>query len=280
MPFRVLYFISDFCFLVVWFFIGYRKKVVYNNLKNSFPGLNNQEIKSISKKFYRHFLDLFIETIKLSHLPEKEIRKRVKYKNIQLLEDYYRQGKSVITIFGHYCNWEWHAGFPLHSSHKTIALYKPLKDKRFDSWLLKLRRRFGAELVPTMRIMHALFHYHGQGILFNCAFLADQSPQLKNTHHWINFLNQQTIVLLSAEKIARRFNIPVVYMKMQKLKRGYYTCEVVNLTSDPSCVEEFGITQMFFNKLEEQIREQPELWLWSHRRWRHNKESWEQGLKS
>ncbi len=242
--------------------------------------MNDQEITGLAKKFYHHFLDVFIETVKLTRLTEKEIRERVKYKNLELLEHYNKQGKSVIILFGHYGNWEWHAGFPLQSFHKSIALYKSLRDKHFDNWLLRLRCRFGAELVPTTRIMHTLFRYHKEGILFSSAFLADQSPQLNNTHHWMSFLNQETIVLLSAEKIARRFNIPVVYMKMQKVKRGYYTAKVVEITADPSGVEEYGITHAFFNELENQIKQQPELWLWSHRRWRYNKKTWEKRLKS
>jgi Kdo2-lipid IVA lauroyltransferase/acyltransferase len=280
LPIRILYILSDLIFLPVYYLIRYRRKVVFQNLRNAFPSKNEKELRAAEKKFYRHLVDVFFETIKIPGFSQNELNKRVTYRNLELLKKYHREGKSVVTMLGHYGNWEWHAGFSRWSPHKPMAVYKRLSSKNFDKWILTIRSRFGAELIPSGQIIRKLFRYRQEEKLVNCAFLADQSPQLHNTHHWQNFMNQETLVFLTAEKIARRFDIPVVYMKMEKLRRGYYRVEIKEITGDPSKQGMNAITETFFRLLEEQITQRPELWLWSHRRWRYNKQIWAERLKS
>ena len=280
LPLRILYILSDLIFLPAYYLIRYRRKVVFQNLRNAFPAKTGKELRVVERKFYRHLLDVIFETIKIPGFSQKDLNKRMIYGNVELLEKYHSEGKSVITMLGHYGNWEWHAGYSVRSPHRAIAVYKALTDKNFDKWILTIRRRFGAELIPSTQIIRRLFRYQQAGELVNCAFLADQSPQLKNTHHWLDFMNQETIVFLSAEKIARRFNMPVIYMQMEKIKRGYYKVDIKEIAGEPSKHGMYEITEIFFRNLEEQVSQRPELWLWSHRRWRYSRETWAERLKS
>lgn len=274
LPLRFLYFLSDLIYPLAYYIIRYRRRIVAKNIKNSFPEKSSCELKVLEKKFYRHFIDLFFETVKIRNISEKELKKRIQYKNLELLEEYFSKGKSVITILGHYGNWEWHVGFPLHSPHAPLASFLPLNNRYFNTWMIKLRRKFGAKLVPSTEVIKTVFELQKKRELFNCAFVADQSPQKGHTQFWTEFLNQETPVFIGPEKIARKFNFPVVYMRMSKLRRGYYEVDVVELCEHSSECAEFEITERHVRELENQIKQKPEFWLWTHRRWKFSKEDW------
>lgn len=275
LPLRLLYVFSDIWFFIAYYLIRYRRRIIIRNLRNSFPEKSPKEIRQISGRFYRHFIDLFFETIKIPRFSENEIRERVRYNNLHILEKYYLQGKSVVTLLGHYGNWEWHAGFPLNSTHKSMAVYLPLSNRYFDSWMLKVRKTFDADLIPASETIKRIYRYQQDNDLIHCAFLADQSPQIHHTSLWLNFLNQDTPVYITAERIARKFNTPVVYMQMSKIKRGYYSVDIMEITDNPERMPENEITNTFFRLLEKQIVQQPEYWLWTHRRWKINRKKWE-----
>lgn len=275
LPLKLLYVFSDVCFFFAYYLVRYRRRIITGNLKNSFPEKSPKEIRQISRKFYRHFIDLFFETIKIPRFTDNEIRERVHYSNLQLLEKYYLQGKSVVTLLGHYGNWEWHVGFPLHSPHKSMAVYLPLSNSYFNDWMLKIRRTFNAELIPARETVKRVYRYQQDNELIHCAFLADQSPQIHHTSLWLDFLSQETPVYITSERIARRFNTPVVYMQMIKIKRGYYRVDIQEITDNPGSLPENEITRIFFRLLEKQIMQTPEFWLWTHRRWKISKKKWD-----
>jgi Kdo2-lipid IVA lauroyltransferase/acyltransferase len=275
LPLRLLYVFSDVWFIIAYYLIRYRRRIIKRNLRNSFPEKSPIEISQISRKFYRHFIDLFFETIKIPTFSEKEIRERVQYNNLRILEKYYLQGKSVVTLLGHYGNWEWHVGFPLHSPHKSMAVYLPLSNRYFNNWMLKVRKTFAADLIPARETIKRIYRYQQDNELIHCAFLADQSPQIHHTSLWLDFLNQDTPVYITAERIARKFNAPVVYMQMSKIKRGYYKVDIQEITSNPGSLPENEITRIFFRLLEREILQTPEYWLWTHRRWKISREKWE-----
>lgn len=268
LPLRVLYIFSDLIYLLVFHILKYRKKVVFENLRNSFPQKTDEEIKIVAKKFYRHLCDLFFETMYQTGMDEEEIRHRVKYKNPEIIDEYYRKGKHIAAVMGHYNNWEWMCGFPLISRYKCITIYRQLKDKVFDKLMFDMRSRFGAELVPMKMSIRKIFEYNQTGQPTITAFISDQAPPREKALFWIDFLNQDTPVYLGPQQIAKKLDMAVVFFKMKKIKRGYYEFEFVPLFDNASQTDGNEITIAHVRELEKLITEQPQYWLWSHRRWK------------
>jgi KDO2-lipid IV(A) lauroyltransferase len=268
LPFPVLYALSDFLFFIFYYIFPYRKKIVLQNLRNSFPEKSEAEINKIAKIFYKHFCDVIVETLKLFSASQRSIESRVKLVNPDLLEEYYKSGKSLILVTGHYANWEWPAiTLTSHSSHKGTGIYKKLSSKFFDKKLRETRARFGMELMHTKEVP-AFFENHKNEI---CAygFINDQSPSDPKKGHWMEFLNQPTCMLLGAEKYARQYNYPVLYGAITREKRGYYKIEYIKITDDPSSEKQFAITEKSAYINEKLIRNEPAYWLWTHKRWKH-----------
>lgn len=268
LPLRLLYIISDLMYVLVFYIFRYRRHVVFINIKNSFPEKSHREIRKTAKKFYRNLCDLVVETVYQTGMDEQEIKERVKYNNPEVIQEYFDCGKDVAAVLGHYCNWEWMCGFPLITRYKCITIYKPLTNKIFDNFLLKLRSRFGAELVPMQTAVRKIYEYKKQGIPSITAFISDQAPARRSYMHWVEFLNQDTAVYPGVEHIAKKLDMAVVFFKMKKIKRGYYEFDFIPLFDSASKVGDQEITKAHVSMLENQIREKPEHWLWSHRRWK------------
>jgi KDO2-lipid IV(A) lauroyltransferase len=274
LPFRALYFISDyFLYPLIYYLIGYRKKVVFQNLRNSFPEKDEKEIKQIANKFYHYFSDLLLETVKLLHISEKNYKKRIYFKNPEVLQDLYSKGYNIIAVTAHYGNWEWMSGVSDATPYQNMSLYKPLSNKYFEKVMTGIRTRFGAHLVPMKETMRRMLTYKNQGIRVLSCFIADQSPMKSQIQYWTKFLNQDTPIYLGVEKLAKTFHQAVVFLKILRTKRGYYTIEIVKLFEDVTNVPEHEITEAHVRELEALISQQPEYWLWSHRRWKHKKPS-------
>ncbi len=268
LPLRLLYVISDIFTFFIYNVFRYRKSIVIRNLNLSFPDKTQAETDKIAKDFYKHFVDSFFEAIHLLHLREKDLLKRFRYKNPALLEKIYKQGKSIILLLPHYGNWEWLANLELISPYHFLAIYKPLSNKCFDNLYIRIRERFGGETVRMKNAYRKIITYqndHKQIISF---FLYDQRPIRTELNNWITFLNQDTPVLLGAEKIARQTNETVLFLKMRKEKRGFYESEFILISDRPSNTEKLKITQDYYQLLEEQLKEDPAPWLWSHDRWK------------
>jgi len=273
LPLRILYFFSDLYYYLFYYVFRYRRQVVRTNLRNAFPEKDLAEIRRIERKYYRHLCDTFVEMYRMWHMSEKEIRKRCVFRHTGILEKYYAQGKGVIGVLGHYGNWEWMSSYGLWTRQEVdfYPLYKPLHDKVMDRMMLKIRSRFGAIPVPRNDILRLIVKNRQEGKLFLGGFIADQTPNKVNLNFWMEFLNQDTPVFIGTEKIARKFNLPVISLRMRLIRRGYYEVDFVDLCAEPALLPPGELTRMHTRLLEEQIREVPELWLWSHRRWKHKR---------
>jgi KDO2-lipid IV(A) lauroyltransferase len=270
LPFPLLYVFSDFTFVLLYYLFPYRKKIVLQNLRNSFPEKSEDELKLISRKFYRHFCDLIFESLKIFTASEQSILKRVELVNPQLLEEYYNQGKSLVLATGHYANWEWPAvTLPFHSSHTGTGIYQKLTNKFFDRKLRQTRARFGMKLMSTKEV--AVFFEEHVNERCTYGFINDQSPSDPKKGHWMKFLNQDTCLFLGVEKYAVKYNYPVLYGMITKVKRGHYRIEYKLVSDYPSESQPFEITETCSRINEQLIRTEPQYWLWTHRRWKHRK---------
>ncbi len=267
LPLRVLYVISGLIYLLAFHILGYRKQVVYGNLRNSFPEKSAGEIDLIARRFYRHLCDLTVEIIYLAGISRKEIGRRVRYNNPQVIEKYFSEGRHVAAIMGHYGNWEWLCGFPVLTGYRCISVYRQLKSNIFERLMLRLRTRFGANLVPMKMAIRKIYEFDKKGIPTLNAFMADQAPPREKAY-WVGFLNQDTPVYPGVEILARKMDMAVVYFKMNKVRRGYYEFDFIPLFDNARETTGHQITHAHVRMLEKQIKEKPEYWLWSHRRWK------------
>lgn len=272
LPFWFLYFIADLNYILLYRVLRYRRKVVRTNLCNSFPEKSLGEILVIERKYYKHMADLTIELYKLWHMSEASIRKRCVFRNTEIPQKYFNEGRSVIGVLGHYGNWEWMSSYRLWEKEADfLALYKPIRDKVTNRMMQKMRARFGAVLVSKDDTLRVISRYRSENRLFLAGFIGDQTPSVHNLNFWTRFLNQDTPVLQGTERIARKYNLPVVSVHMRKIKRGYYEVEFVEVCAHPAQLSEGELTVMHTRLLESFIREQPEYWLWSHKRWKHRR---------
>lgn len=271
LPVRILYFLSDIVFFFIYYVFPYRRKLVFKNLRNSFPGWDDKKIQKTAKHFYRYLCDFFLESTVLVFRSEKEVMKHQHYKNPELLDELYSLGKSVILVFGHYGNWEYLSTLQKYIHHKTIGVYKPLHNKYIDRMFIRSRQRYGLEAVPIDRIIRSLSDYKNNEILNISFFAADQRPLMKNIKYWTTFLNQDTPVVIGPEKISKKLGSAVVYLKVSLVKRGYYENEFILICDNPETTAENEITNTFLRILENQIKEEPSYWLWTHDRWKHSK---------
>lgn len=267
LPFRVLYLLSDLIFLILFYIIRYRRTVVAANLHKAFPQKNDSEISIIERKFYRHFADLLVEGIKLVSISRREVLKRFEVKNPELFEQFYEQGKSVLGVVGHYGNWELGAlAGTLITKRTNLIIYKPLHSAVFDQFFLRLRSRFGGVPVAMKSILRMLAVYRHEPTL--TIFAGDQTPVREETQYFTEFLHQPTAIYLGVEKIARSTGYPVCFIDIRKPRRGHYTCTFVLLENDPKSAPEYALTEKHVRYLENVINDEPQYWLWSHRRWK------------
>jgi Kdo2-lipid IVA lauroyltransferase/acyltransferase len=271
LPMRVLYVFSDFLYIILYHVISYRRKVVAENLRNSFPEKSASELKTIEKKFYRHLADLMIEILKLTHMSREQSLSRMKITNIELLDRLYDEGRDVIAVIGHYNNWEWLKSLIYHTKFQTVSIYKPLQNKRFDRFLLGLRERGGMILTPMSLIVREILEAKKNNRKSIYSFITDQTPPRGDIKYWTTFMNQDTPVYLGVEKIASKYDMAVVFFNVTKIKRGYYSYNPELLFEHTKGLPEYEITEKHVKRLEEIIREKPEYWIWSHRRWKHKK---------
>jgi KDO2-lipid IV(A) lauroyltransferase len=272
LPLRILYLISDLLFPLIYYFPGYRRKIVRTNLVNSFPGKPLKEILEIEKKFYHHFCDLFIETFKMTQMSSRELMKRIPLENPELLDRLYSEGRDVAAILGHYGNWEWLSILPLLSEYNFVSIYKPLSNKHFDKFMIRNRARFGMKLTPMQHVVRDVIGNRKNKVRSLYSFLSDQTPPKDDIKFWTSFLNQDTPVYLGAEKLAAKYDMAMILFNIKKIERGRYTFRAELLFEHTAGLPEHLITETHVRRLGEIIREAPEYWIWSHRRWKHKRE--------
>lgn len=266
-PFWLLHLTADG---LAWLFFtfGYRREVVFGNLRRCFPEKSEAEISQIARQTYLNLADITLETIKGVTAPYAEIKRRIGYRNIEAINRYLDAGQSVILTGGHYCNWEWGAITMADDYHgSAIGIYKPLSNKYMDAWLLRRRQRGGRMNMKEMKATFAAVERHkSDPAVF--ILVADQSPSNRRTAHWVQFFGQDTACLPGVDAIARANGLPVFWFKIRRPRRGFYEMHYSEICPDPTATQPGEITQQFMSVLESDIREQPENWLWSHRRWK------------
>ena len=271
LPLTVLYLFSDLLYLILYHIVSYRRKVVAINLKNSFPEKTDEERRTIEKKFYRHLSDLIVETLKGTHLSKASQRKRFTYSNLEIIDKLREEKRDIVAVLGHYNNWEWPTLLPYYLKYKTIIIYKPLQNKYFNNFVNNHRSEYGIVLTPTSQVIREIIKYRMNEINTASVFISDQIPAIGDIKYWTTFLNQDTAVFTGAGKIASKYDMALVFFNVQKVKRGYYNLDVELLYDHTAGIPENIITETHVRRLEEIIREKPENWIWSHRRWKHKK---------
>ena len=279
LPLRVLYCISDVLYLLLYKLIGYRRRVVRNNLSTAFPEKDEKERRTIEKKFYHFFCDYIIETIKLLSIRRKTLLKHMEYRNMEEMERCFDEGQSVCALLGHYCNWEFlttvNVGWKRYPEAKVGLVYHPLSSKVVDRLIIATRQHTGGVAVPKQEVLRYMIRYKQQGLHSLFGLISDQSPKWENIHLWLPFLNHETPVFTGAERLIRKMNNAVFYAEMSRPKRGKYVVNFQLMTREPGTLEENELTRMFFTRLEETIRQTPYLYLWSHDRWKRTREEFE-----
>ena len=271
LPLPVLYIFSDFLYLVLYYVVSYRRNVVATNLKNSFPEKTDKELKIIEKKFYRHLSDILVETFKSTHMTRANQKKRFTYSNLEIIDKLREEKRDIIAIMGHYNNWEWPTLLPYYLKYKTIIIYKPLQNKYFNRFINNHRSEHGIVLTPTSQVIREIINCRKNDINTVSVFISDQIPSKGDIKYWTTFLNQDTAVFTGAGKIASKYDMAIVFFHVQKVKRGYYNLNIELLFDHTEGLSEEMITEKHVRRLEEIIKEKPEYWIWSHRRWKHKK---------
>ncbi len=237
---------------------------------NSFPEKSEKELKTIEKQFYHYLFDILLEGIKGFSMSEKVLKERQKLISPDMPQNLLDKGKSVLILGGHYANWEWGGiSASFYSSADVIVLYTPIKNKFIDNYIKKSRANHNTYFRASHQAPRAFKEYTDKQASY--VLIADQSPSNPGRAHWVNFLNQDTAVLRGPASYAINYNIPLLFIEIQRVKRGYYTMEVTTLTETPQEYKPEELSAMYMHKLEEVIRKRPELWLWSHRRWKHSR---------
>ena len=256
--------------------VRYRIGVCRDNIRTSFPDMSDREVDKTVKDFYKFLADYFIETVKLGSMSRDEIMRRMEFENIEEVNADLRAGHNVSIFLGHFCNWEWVSSMPLWLDLTTgvipCQIYHPLSNEAADEVFGTIRSRFGATNLPMATSAKTLMEMSAKGMLSITGYIADQTPSWRSIHHWIPFLNHDTPVFTGAEKISRKIHAAAYYLDMRRPERNKYICRFIKLSSDISSESVNKVTETYFGMLENSIKRQPPLWLWTHRRWKHRRQ--------
>jgi KDO2-lipid IV(A) lauroyltransferase len=271
LPFRVLYLFSDFVYIVLYYVVGYRKKTVRENLALALPHLSDQERLIIEKKSYQHLCDMFSEMIKTLSISKEEVCKRYVYTNLEIYKELEEKGKSVIVMLAHYASYEWIISLNYFINFKGFGIYKKIANPYFDRLVQRIRSRFNTTLITTKETIPTVLKNNKEKILGSYGFISDQSPKINSAYHWCKFMNVEVPVFTGAEMLAKRYDMNVLFLKVKKIKRGFYEAEFELLSDNPIEVPNYAITDDFIKRVEKQIYEAPEYYLWTHKRWKHRR---------
>jgi KDO2-lipid IV(A) lauroyltransferase len=272
LPFWLFYRVSDCCYFIVYYIIRYRRNVVDSNLKRVFPNKTNSEIAKIRKGFYKHMCDMFLEMIKTLSISDKELKKRFVYTNLEALRELENLNKGNIIMCAHYASYEWILSAAFYNfKYKTYGIYKKIKNPYFDKLVKDIRSRYDSTIITTLETPKTMMRNKAKGTLASYGMIADQAPKGGKTDYWREFMGINTPVFVGSEVLAKRLDLAVTYLHIEKVKRGHYAATFKTITTEPKTVENYKITDAYFNYLEDQIREKPEHYLWTHKRWKHKR---------
>lgn len=268
LPYRLFYLFSDFVFFLVYHVVGYRKKVVRDNLELVFPEKSSEEIHRIQKEFFKHMCDMFLEMVKTMNLSKDDIKKRYHIVNVELMREIEKE-KSILVPCSHFANWEWNVSLNLYVKSKGYAVYQRVANKHFDKMVKDFRSKWNTTLITSNETVKTVIRNHKEGTTAIYGIVSDQSPMVIHAHYWDKFMGITVPIFVGTETLARKMDLAVVFLKVSKVKRGYYQAEFVPITLSGKETEPNEITKKFIAMTEQQIREKPEHYLWTHKRWKH-----------
>jgi len=274
LPLRLLYVVSDGLFLLVFYVVRYRRRLVHRNMSDAFPDRSPAEILRTEKLFYRWLCDYMVETVKMLSMSERQMRRRMTFVGVDAVNRCVDEGQSVALYLGHYCNWEWITSIPLHLSPNAWGgqIYHVLENKAMDRLFLRLRQRWHSTCIPMAETLRRMVAFRQKGQPVVVGYIGDQVPFWNNIHHWCQFLNHDTPVLTGTERLVRRLGHAAFYLHITRPRRGYYVCEFQLITRQPQQLKEFELTDIYFSRLEQDIVAAPQYWLWTHNRWKRTRE--------
>jgi KDO2-lipid IV(A) lauroyltransferase len=273
LPFPLLYLLSDGLFFIIFRVVRYRREVVRENLALVFPEKSPRERQRISRAFYAHMCDMFLEMIKTLNISEAQLQKRFTFTNLETFRQFEAQGKSTVTFFPHYASWEWTIALDPHIKSKGYGIYQNLNNKYFDRWVRQVRARLGTSLITTKESWKVMRHNKTEGVMATYGMLNDQSPTRKKARYWAPFMGITVPMHVGGEILCKKFDLPALYLKVRKIKRGFYQGTFIVLASSPKSIPPYGITDAFFREVELAIREAPEYYFWTHKRWKHRNQA-------
>lgn len=268
LPYQLFYLLSDLFFFLIYHVVGYRKKVVYENLKLVFPEKEEKELLRIRKDFFKHMCDMFLEMVKTMNLSKEEVKKRYHVTNIEIIQEI-EKTKSILIVCSHYANWEWNVSMNNYVQSKGYAVYQKIGNQYFDKWIKRVRQRWNTTLITQKQTVKTVVRDKLNGIIGIFGMVSDQSPQAHRAQYWADFMGVKVPIFNGAETMARKMDLAVVFLKVSKVKRGYYQAEFIPITTSGSQTDKNEITDTFLRLTEQQIREKPEHYLWTHKRWKH-----------
>ncbi len=271
-PLGVLYLGSWLGYLIMNFFPGYRKNIIYNNLRTSFPEIPDKDVLFLRKKYYRHLSQVMVESLKAMHWSTEQHKKRIVLKNSEYLRQFAVSGNNLVVLAGHTGNWEWLPALVVPYGFDLLGVYKPQSNTFFNELTVRIREKKGVYPISMKETARAMKEVNGNGRPKALLLIADQIPAKPDIHFWSQFLNQQTAWFTGGEKIAKKYNLPVVFMRVIKTNRGSYEGTLIPISLTPDQEQDGAITRKYIEELEKNVKAQPENWLWSHRRWKHQPE--------
>ncbi len=274
LPLRALYLLSDGIYFIVFYIVRYRRRLVHKNMTDSFPDKSAKEIVRTEKQFYAWLCDYLVESVKMLSMSERQMRRRMTYVGVEQVNRCVEEGQSCALYLGHYCNWEWITTIPLHLSEKAWGgqIYHVLENRQMDRLFLRLRQRWGSTCIPMAETLRRMVGFKQAGQPVVVGYIGDQVPFWNNIHHWCQFLNHDTPVLTGTERLVRRLDHAAFYLDIKRPRRGYYECTFSLITRHPKELKEFELTDIYFRRLEQNIMEAPQYWLWTHNRWKRTRE--------
>ena len=277
LPMWLLHVVSFLVSVLLFYVVRYRRQVVHDNIKSAFPHLSSQKRWMIERRFYTHFCDLMVESGKYFSISRWNMKRRMRFKGVELLEESFRKGRSCGVFLGHYGNWEWISSMPLWIDPQLCLctqLYHQLENYVTDQLILYTRRRFGGVNIEVNQSLKDIIRYRNAGRPVLVGFIADQAPYWDNIYYWNDFLNHETPWFTGAERIMQKLDMDVYYLDVRRIRRGYYVAEYKRITTDAKSQPQFWLTEQYTRMLEHTIMRAPSYWLWSHRRWKRTKEEW------
>ena len=269
LPFPALYFLADGMYFLVYRVIRYRRKVVQENLELVFPEKTPEELLEIEKKFYSHLCDMFLEMVKTMGISRAELDRRFTFTNLDVIRDLEESGKSVMLMFPHYASWEWVISLDPHVRGRGVAIYQPINNKYFDRWVRRVRQKLGTTLITTRQTREVMRRNKKEGNLITYGILSDQSPMPGRARYWAPFMGVTVPMHVGGESLCKFMDLPAIYLKIRKLKRGFYQGSFILLADNPTEIPDYEITDAFFREVEKAIEEAPEYYFWTHERWKH-----------